>query len=146
MKFDASRLREVRKQKKLTQGELGELVGLSAASINRIEKGLRAPDISLLAEIAKQLEVTITYLIGETDNPNTYEEGELERVAANHIKNIEDKYTRDIIEILPQLSPEQRKSVARMLDELAEANQAIQKKLKELNDKRKEMESKIEEE
>ncbi len=140
MKFDASRLKDIRRQKKLTQGELGELVGLSAASINRIEKGLRTPDIDLLSEIAKQLKVTVTYLIGETDNPNTYEEGELEKIGDERIRNIEDKYTRDIIDILPQLSLEQRKSVARMLDELAEANMAIKRKLKELNELKKEME------
>ena len=49
--FRAHRLKAFRKSYRLTQGELGEMVGLSADQIARIESGRRRPSIEALLKI-----------------------------------------------------------------------------------------------
>lgn len=57
------RLKEARKNKGLTQTELGRLLGLSDATINRYEKDLRSPDPRTLKKLAGLLEISVDYLL-----------------------------------------------------------------------------------
>lgn len=59
-----SRLRKEREKKKLTQEELGKLLGVSDATINRYEKDTRKPDPTMLKALANILEVTTDFLLG----------------------------------------------------------------------------------
>ena len=52
-----------RKQKGLTQEELGVLLNISGQAVSKWENG-GVPDISLLPEIAKIFDVSIDYLFG----------------------------------------------------------------------------------
>lgn len=58
-------IKKYRKEKELTQKDLGEKCGLSANSIIRYEKGHRQPTIEVLNQIAEALEVPVSALIGE---------------------------------------------------------------------------------
>ena len=53
-----------RVQKKLTQSELGEMVGVSGTAIMRYEKGEREPKILLIRKIAEALGVPANSLLG----------------------------------------------------------------------------------
>jgi len=55
------RLREARLHNKLTQGQLGKKVGLSASSIGGYEKGLNYPGIEYFAQLASVLSVDANY-------------------------------------------------------------------------------------
>ena len=48
-------IRKIRKEKKLTQKELGKLCGMSEAQIGQYENGLRNPKMETLKKIAKAL-------------------------------------------------------------------------------------------
>ncbi len=62
-------LKELRKEKGLTQEQLAEQLGVSGRTISRWETGNNMPDISLLTEIADLFSVSITELIdGERKN------------------------------------------------------------------------------
>lgn len=71
-------LRNLRKEKGLTQEQLAEHFGVSNRTISRWENGINMPDISVLVEIAEFYEVGILELIEgertqekmETDNNN----------------------------------------------------------------------------
>lgn len=71
-------LRDLRKEKGLTQEQLAEHFGVSNRTISRWENGINMPDISVLVEIAEFYEVGILELIEgertqekmETDNNN----------------------------------------------------------------------------
>ena len=52
-------------KKDMTQKQLGELVGVSAATINRIELGKQSIKLETLKKIAEILEVTVNELIEE---------------------------------------------------------------------------------
>lgn len=60
------RLLDVRKQRKLSQDELGKNVGVHGAVIGRYERGEVKPSIEVAAKIAQALEVSLDYLVGIT--------------------------------------------------------------------------------
>ena len=65
----AKRVKELRKQRRLSQTELGEVLGLTHKSISTIESGLRGPTIENLILLAKFFEVSTDYLLGLKDEP-----------------------------------------------------------------------------
>jgi len=64
----AQRLRELREEKQVTQKNLAEILGLnSRTTITNYEQNDREPDFETLIKIAKYFEVSIDYLLGQTD-------------------------------------------------------------------------------
>lgn len=62
-------LKELRKEKNLTQAELAEKVGVSNRSISRWENGMTMPDFDLLIELADFYEVDVREILdGERNN------------------------------------------------------------------------------
>ena len=59
----SERIVELRKERGLTQEQLGQLVGVSAQAVSKWEKG-GAPDVELLPALADRLGVTIDALFG----------------------------------------------------------------------------------
>ena len=59
------RLRELRKQYKLTQRQLGEKVCVSEDNIGDWERGKREPCLQTLINLAIVLDTTIDYLVGK---------------------------------------------------------------------------------
>lgn len=60
----SQRLKEVRKANGLTQQELGDKIGVTKVSICCYEKGTRTPTLDTLIDLANELGVDFTYLIG----------------------------------------------------------------------------------
>ena len=68
-------LKELRKEKNLTQEQFAEQLGVSSRTVSRWEIGNNMPDISLLTEIAEFYDVSIPELInGERKSENMNEE------------------------------------------------------------------------
>jgi len=65
----AQRVRELRKQRNLSQKELGEALGLTQKAISTIESGNRVTTIEKLILLAKFLDVSADYLLGLKDEP-----------------------------------------------------------------------------
>ena len=65
----ATRVKELRKQKRLSQTELGEVLGLTHKSISTIESGVRGTTIDKLILLAKFFDVSTDYLLGLKDEP-----------------------------------------------------------------------------
>ena len=57
------RIRKTRKEKNITQEELGEICELSTAHIGHIERGTRTPSIDTVFRISQALNVSMDYLI-----------------------------------------------------------------------------------
>lgn len=67
-------LKELRKEKKLTQEQLAEQLNVSARTVSRWETGSNMPDISLLVELAEFYDVSIPEIIdGERKSENMNE-------------------------------------------------------------------------
>ena len=66
----ASRLRQARQAKGLSQAALAETVGTRQSQISRNESGRRWPDSETLCRLADALGLTTDYLMGRTDDPD----------------------------------------------------------------------------
>lgn len=62
------RLKELRKEKGLTQKQVADLLGLSDKGYGYYELGQREPCISMLIALCDFYDVSADYLIGRTDS------------------------------------------------------------------------------
>ncbi|WP_449397200.1 helix-turn-helix domain-containing protein [Devosia riboflavina] len=66
------RLREARKRLKISQAQLGILIGLdpgvASARVNRYEQAVHLPDYDTLVRLAAGLNVPLPYLFAEQDD------------------------------------------------------------------------------
>ena len=62
-----SRLSALRKEKKLTQTDMGEVLGCSMRNYHRLEHGEINATATTLIALADYFDVTIDYLLGRTD-------------------------------------------------------------------------------
>lgn len=68
-------LKELRKEKGITQEQFAEVLGVSGRTVSRWETGSNMPDISLLISIAEYFDVSIPEIInGERKSENMREE------------------------------------------------------------------------
>ena len=68
----SDRLKELRKQKKLSQKALGELIGLSERGIQNYELGTNSPTSDIIIKLANYFNVSTDYLLGRSDDPTRY--------------------------------------------------------------------------
>lgn len=64
------RLKQLRKERNLTQYDLAELLGFSRGQIGNYEQGTREPDQNTLLKISDFFNVSVDYLLGKTDRIN----------------------------------------------------------------------------
>ncbi|WP_273750756.1 helix-turn-helix domain-containing protein [Leuconostoc mesenteroides] len=69
MSITANRIKELRKQKKLTQSELAKKINASRMAIANYETDRNNPSYAMLSLIADALDTTVEYLQGKTDSP-----------------------------------------------------------------------------
>ncbi len=61
------RLRELRHERALSQGALGERLGLAKSTVNMYESASREPNFKMLSTIADFFSVDVDYLLGKSD-------------------------------------------------------------------------------
>lgn len=71
LKF-SNRLKQLRKEKKLKQSDMAELLELTTRHYQRYETGEVDPPTSKTIFLANYFDVSIDYLVGRTDNPNSH--------------------------------------------------------------------------
>lgn len=110
--FRGERLKWAREQKKMSQEELSILLDIGVPQIWRYETGKAEPLPAQLVKIAKALDVTIDWLLGVSDDPESsqrngvpplttkqklllakYESGELEKLAFEILQEDLDRKT-----------------------------------------------------
>lgn len=65
-----SRIRDLRLKKKMTQEELGKILGVSKVSVSGYENDTRQPDNTALVKIAEYFNVSTDYLLGNKSTHN----------------------------------------------------------------------------
>ena len=63
----ANKLKELRKEKSLTQKELAKVLGISATCYAGYEQGYREPDFKILKKICIIFDISSDYLLGLED-------------------------------------------------------------------------------
>ena len=69
MKF-SDRLKTLRQERKVSQKDLSDLIGVTPRAWRFYESGDREPNITNLIALADFFNVSIDYLVGRSDNPN----------------------------------------------------------------------------
>ena len=59
-----NRIRELRKENKMTMKQLGEIIGVAESTISQYETGKREPDNEMLLRLAEHFGVTVDFLLG----------------------------------------------------------------------------------
>ena len=90
---------DLRKQKKLSQSELGKMANTSGDLLGRYERDEVTPSIEVVIRIADALGVSIDYLVGKTDL-------EVDQVALQRLQTIE------------QLPDDERSQIYKVVDAL----------------------------
>ena len=68
MKLSES-LRRVRTQRKVTQKQVADGIGISEVGLQNYENGRRKPAFDVLISLADFYDVSIDYLVGRSDDP-----------------------------------------------------------------------------
>lgn len=97
-----NRVKEYRQTRDLTQRQLAELVMISPSSVTRLEKGQIMVSVFTMIEIAKVLDVSITYLLMGENSKNEF--------ASTEFKIVSEK--------LEKCSIKQRKRLIRVFEEM----------------------------
>lgn len=61
------RIRELRKTKKVTMKELGNMIGVAESTMSLYETGKRKPDPETLSRLADYFNVSVDYLLGRDE-------------------------------------------------------------------------------
>ncbi len=102
------KLKEIRKEKEMTQRELADKVGVSVQTISGYETGYSQPPLEILIKIADILEASLDYLTGRSDDIGNIE-------IKTELSNIESK----IVSLLTSLSYDKQCQVLGFVQALA---------------------------
>ncbi len=94
----AQRLRELRKNKDITQIEFARQFNIATGTIGMWETGKRQPDYDTLLNIAKYFDVSVDYLLGKEDGPTLDEQLDgVEFALFGEIHDLTEEEKRDIL-------------------------------------------------
>lgn len=80
-------IKDLRKERNLTQGELAEKLSVSPKTVSKWECGMGAPDVSIMMELCKELGISVNELLsGERIEKENY----MEKAEENFISVLED--------------------------------------------------------
>lgn len=99
MEAVAVKIRDLRKELKLTQKELAQKAGVHPAQLAKYELGLSTPSLGVLVKLARYCEVSVDYIIFGTD-----------KEAAKRSK-IQDQELLDLTRRIDRLNRPQRDKV-----------------------------------
>lgn len=66
------RLRQIRKDMGMSQDEFAKILGTSKQALSRYENLQHSPKVSMVQEYAKKLNVSIDYMLGDSEAESTY--------------------------------------------------------------------------
>lgn len=131
--MNSKRLRELRKEKGLTMKELGEMFGVSEATISLYENGKRTPNDALKKKLADFFKVSVDYLLGLSNYKNIFDKFDaiydIEKLAAE-VKELEKNSDPNYINV-SALTYEEKETIGLLIENI---DKLSMKKLKILLD------------
>jgi len=117
-----SRIRELRRQKGLTQSEFGARIGVKANTITNYENNLRNPSDAIIASICREFAVNEAWL--RTGDGNMFvpqhRDAQIMAFVGNAMKGEESNFQRRLLAVLARLSTEEWELIEKKIKELAE--------------------------
>lgn len=97
------RLRELRLKRGMTQTQVGDLIGVSCVTIGRYEAGEREPSNAKIAALADYFGVSVDYLMGHDEQPQTAPKYSTDQRKEIVLKKLEKKSLAQLEAILVAL-------------------------------------------
>jgi transcriptional regulator with XRE-family HTH domain len=117
------RLRELREEKKLSQGDIEKRTGLLRCYISRVENGHTVPAIETLEKLARALEVPLYQLFYDGEVPAEVATSLPQRVPSNDIAwgstGKEARFLSKLRRLLSKTNEEDRKLLLHMAQKMA---------------------------
>lgn len=114
----SQRIVTIRKQHKMTQEKVGELVNMSQRSVANWESGERCPSIPTLIELSEKFNVSIDYMLGCSDVPEktkkqpAAQDDELLSKVISRLRNLPDPALSRVSDFLDGLQAGQEVAAA----------------------------------
>ena len=102
-------LLKLRKQAKLSQKEVAEIMGCSVMAYGRYERGEREPSIEMLTILSRYYNVTLDYLVGNVDTIDRNELTVYEKELLVAARSSDERAVKDAIKLMNGHSPVQGK-------------------------------------
>lgn len=101
-------LRILRTKNRLSQKDIGDIVGISSQAVSKWENGVSQPDNDSLIKLSKYFNVSVDYLLGNTDTENQTikYDNELEKVLFSKAKDLSDKDKEAVLNIINAIKKE----------------------------------------
>jgi len=119
------RLRELRKERKLTAREFGEKFSLAESTISGYETGARKPDLETVDKFADYFDVSVDYLMGRSNIRNPSGDFSQQRVdpeIAELLEKLQQKGTEleatAILRTASKMNKEQLKDILKVFEML----------------------------
>ena len=90
----ADRLKQLRKQKGISQGDLAELIEVDFTQVSRYERGETKPNAEAMTKLAKALNTTVDFLMNGTADDVVKDAG-LEKELISRFIAVQDLETED---------------------------------------------------
>ena len=91
------RLRELRKENKLSQERLGKILGVSKVSVSGYESGNRIPSLEILDKILNYFDVSADYLLGREINMVCEDNNITMKLSSNDLEIIRELHNNPIL-------------------------------------------------
>ncbi len=118
-----TRLRRLREDKNLSQGDIEERTGLLRCYISRVENGHTVPSLETLERLASALEIPLYQLFYEGDNPpplpNLSKRQSTEELAKNEETDKELRFFEKVRRLTSKIDEKDRQLLLYMAQKLA---------------------------
>lgn len=121
------RLKELRKERRLTQTQVGNYLGITVSAYGNYELGQREPSIDMLLKLADYFGVTVDYLLGRDANTVT----SIEPLKTKNIPALSEE-DEDMLNQYLELSEDSKRAVRYTVD-MYERSEAQSNKTKKWN-------------
>lgn len=122
-------IRQARILRKLSQAQLAQKLGVTKQTISNYENNVREPDFEMLDTLAAVLGVSLSYLVGETDEPvsypSSYDPSDTDAPWQEREALRDDPDRRALLDLARNGSPEDVRQVAAIIDALRATNPAF---------------------
>ncbi len=100
----AERLKELRSREKVTQEELAKIIGVERSTVGKYESAKKEviPSVDVLSRIADFFHVSTDYLLGRTNDPTDYDNGDLIAEIPDHVLEAFDGNVKKALEFQRQ--------------------------------------------
>lgn len=101
----AQNIKKARTDKHLSQRALADIIGVSQQTIGSWEVGRTSPDNEMLKKLAAFFNVSVDYLLGRTDEPGGFQNGDggNEAVAEKEVKTVKSKDYVELHRLIDEL-------------------------------------------